>query len=65
MLDLKLVDEIVPEPEGGAHRDWDTTVKACLEKVSHHLAELGRLSSEKLIAGRQDRYRKIGSVQEN
>ena len=65
LLDLKLVDEIVPEPEGGAHRDWETTVKACLEKVSKHLAELGRLSTEKLLSSRQDRYRAIGSVLEN
>jgi len=65
LLDLKLVDEIVPEPEGGAHRDWDTTVMACMEKVSKHLEELMRLSPEKLLAGRQERYRSIGSVLEN
>jgi acetyl-CoA carboxylase carboxyl transferase subunit alpha len=65
LLQLKLVDEIVPEPEGGAHRDWESTVKACVEKVSKHLAELGRLSPEKLLSSRQDRYRAIGSVLEN
>ncbi|MEY5062651.1 MAG: hypothetical protein RLZZ112_615, partial [Verrucomicrobiota bacterium] len=65
LLQLKLVDEIVPEPEGGAHRDWESTVKACVEKVSKHLTELGRLSPEKLLAERQDRYRRIGAVQEN
>jgi len=65
LLQLKLVDEIVPEPQGGAHRDWETTVKACVEKVSKHLAELGRLSPEKLLSSRQDRYRAIGSVLEN
>lgn len=65
LLDLKLVDEIVPEPEGGAHRDWDITVQACMEKVSRHLTDLGRLSPEKLLQGRQDRYRAIGSVLEN
>jgi acetyl-CoA carboxylase carboxyl transferase subunit alpha len=65
LLALKLVDEIVPEPEGGAHRNWEMTVQACLEKVSRHLAELTRLSPEKLLASRQDRYRAIGSVLEN
>ncbi|NBT89670.1 MAG: acetyl-CoA carboxylase carboxyltransferase subunit alpha [Verrucomicrobia bacterium] len=65
LLDLKLVDEIVPEPEGGAHRDWDATVQACLERVSRHLEELMRLPPEKLLAGRQERYRSIGSVLEN
>ena len=65
LLQLKLVDEIVPEPEGGAHRDWDTTVQACMEKVSKHLAELSRLPREKLLQSRQERYRSIGSVLEN
>ena len=65
LLDLKLVDEIVPEPEGGAHRDWNATVQACLERVSRHLEELMRLPPEKLLAGRQERYRSIGSVLEN
>jgi acetyl-CoA carboxylase carboxyl transferase subunit alpha len=65
LLQLKLVDEIVPEPEGGAHRDWESTVKACVEKVSKHLTELSRLPPEKLLSSRQDRYRAIGSVLEN
>ncbi|MEY5062477.1 MAG: hypothetical protein RLZZ112_441 [Verrucomicrobiota bacterium] len=65
LLQLKLVDEVVPEPEGGAHRDWDATVKACMEKVSKHLAELSRLPREKLLQSRQERYRSIGSVLEN
>jgi acetyl-CoA carboxylase carboxyl transferase subunit alpha len=65
LLQLKLVDEIVPEPQGGAHRNWEVTVQACLEKVSQHLAELSRLSTEKLLQNRQNRYRSIGSVLEN
>jgi acetyl-CoA carboxylase carboxyl transferase subunit alpha len=65
LLELKLVEEIVPEPEGGAHRDWAITVQACLEKVSKHLAELSRLSPDKLLQHRQSRYRAIGSVLEN
>jgi acetyl-CoA carboxylase alpha subunit len=36
-----------------------------MEKVSRHLAELGQLSPEKLLQGRQARYRAIGSVLEN
>ena len=65
LLELGLVDEVIPEPEGGAHRDWETTVKACMEKVSKHLEELSRIAPEKLLSSRQDRYRAIGSVQEN
>ena len=65
LLELKLVDEIIPEPEGGAHRDWEITVRACMEKVAKHVQELARLTPEKLMGSRQDRYRAIGSVLEN
>ena len=65
LLELGLVDEVIPEPEGGAHRDWETTVRACMEKVSRHLEELSQLAPEKLLSSRQERYRAIGSVQEN
>ena len=65
LLELGLVDEVIPEPEGGAHRDWEMTVKGCMEKVSQHVAELSRLAPDKLMDSRQERYRKIGSIQEN
>ena len=65
LLQLKLVEEVIPEPEGGAHRDWESTVRACMEKVGKHLAELSRLSPERLLQSRQERYRSIGSVVEN
>ena len=66
-LDLKelgLVDDVVPEPEGGAHRDWERTVANTLEKITQHLAELSQLSPTRLIETRQERYRSIGSVTE-
>ena len=66
-LDLKelgLVDDVVPEPEGGAHRDWERTVANTLEKITQHLAELSQLSPTRLVETRQERYRSIGSVTE-
>lgn len=57
-----LVDDIVPEPEGGAHRDWETTVASAVEKISRHLKELLRLPAAQLPVHRQERYRCIGSV---
>lgn len=57
-----LVDDIVPEPEGGAHRDWETTIASAMEKISHHLKELLRLPTAQLPVHRQERYRSIGSV---
>lgn len=60
LLGLGLIDEIVPEPMGGAHWDLDQTaqnLKAVLEK---HLRELKALSAEQLLAGRREKFRKMG-----
>ena len=65
LKELGLVDEVIPEPEGGAHRDWEATVQGAVEKVSHHLAELGRLSPASLMEARHARYRAMGSVLES
>lgn len=43
LKELGLVDEVVPEPQGGAHRDWQATVREAMEKISQHLTELGKL----------------------
>jgi len=65
LLELGLVDEIIPEPVGGAHRDWAATVSATMEKVGRHLGELSKLSVPQLLETRQERYRSIGSVTES
>ena len=64
LKELGLVDDIVPEPEGGAHRDWETTVANTLKKITQHLTELSQLSPTRLLETRQERYRSIGSVTE-
>jgi len=65
LKELGLVDEVISEPEGGAHRDWQTTVQGAVEKISQHLAELGRLSPVSLVETRHARYRAMGSVLES
>jgi len=65
LLELGLVDEIIPEPQGGAHRDWAATVTATMEKIGLHLGELSKLSVPQLLETRQERYRSIGSVTES
>ncbi len=61
---LGLVDEIIPEPLGGAHNDVEATAAnlgACLEK---NLAQLERLSVEKRLEKRYDKYRALGHFEE-
>lgn len=61
---LGIADEIVKEPLGGAHRDWDAAARALGRALKCHLDELTRLPPEKLVAHRYDKLRKIGAVTE-
>jgi acetyl-CoA carboxylase carboxyl transferase subunit alpha len=61
--DLKefgIVDEIVPEPEGGAHTDHEGAARLLGEVLERQLAELTLTRPEKLIEGRYDKFRKMG-----
>jgi acetyl-CoA carboxylase carboxyl transferase subunit alpha len=60
LLQLKLVDEIVPEPEGGAHTDHAATAKLLAPALSRALDELSALSPEKLLQQRYDKFRHMG-----
>jgi acetyl-CoA carboxylase carboxyl transferase subunit alpha len=60
LLELKLVDEIVPEPEGGAHTDHAVTAKLLGTALSRALDELSRLSPEALLQQRYDKFRHMG-----
>ncbi|MBC8135424.1 MAG: acetyl-CoA carboxylase carboxyl transferase subunit alpha, partial [Fibrella sp.] len=59
-LSLGLVDEVIAEPLGGAHRAPDVTGAAIKEAVARHLAELSRRSPEELLAMRFAKYRALG-----
>ena len=60
ILELKLADEIVPEPEGGAHTDHAATAKLLDVALTRVLGELSGLPPSQLLAQRYDRYRHIG-----
>lgn len=64
LLQLKLIDEIVPEPVGGAHHDPDTSAKNLKEALKRNLEPLRKLSAAQLTAGRYEKYRKIGLFSE-
>jgi acetyl-CoA carboxylase carboxyl transferase subunit alpha len=62
--DLKaagVCDEIVPEPDGGAHMDWNGAASNLAEALSRTLAALGKLSTKKLLEQRWEKYEAIGS----
>jgi len=59
-LDHGVIDAVIPEPSGGAHRDWQLAAKFIEEQISQALAELEPLSHQELIAKRIEKFRRIG-----
>ena len=60
LLALKLVDEIVPEPEGGAHNDHAAAARLLRPVLSRALDELSALSPEVLLQQRYEKFRQMG-----
>ena len=58
--ELGVIDEVIPEPLGGAHKDPQTTAAALKSALVRHLAELVQLPLDALVSARYDRYRGIG-----
>ena len=64
LLQLKVVDAIVPEPEGGAHKDPDRAIRNIKEALLKALEELKGLSPEALYEDRYRRFRSLGAFAE-
>jgi acetyl-CoA carboxylase carboxyl transferase subunit alpha len=60
LLKFGIIDVIVAEPPGGAHRDPETAVRAVGEAVDHALAGLGNLSREQIIDSRAEKFLGVG-----
>ncbi len=60
-LELNVVDEVIAEPQGGAHRSPETTVQAVGEAVARHLEELDEIGLDGLRQARYERFRHMGS----
>ncbi|MFC4454404.1 acetyl-CoA carboxylase carboxyltransferase subunit alpha [Deinococcus sonorensis] len=61
---LGIVEEVVPEPPGGAHLDPEAAAAALGEAVSRHLDSLSHLSAEELQRQRAERFRTLGAYAE-
>ncbi len=57
---FKIIDDIIKEPEGGAHRDPDLTAKRIKEVIIRDLNELKNKDIEEIIKERRERFRNIG-----
>ena len=60
LLELDIVDEVIPEPLGGAHRDYDTTAATLKKTILKYLDKLGEMKTSELLEARYKKYRKMG-----
>jgi acetyl-CoA carboxylase carboxyl transferase subunit alpha len=60
LLQLGIIDEIVPEPLGGAHKDFAQTAASLRSALTKHLEELLPLSRELLVVDRYEKYKSMG-----
>lgn len=61
---LGLVDGVIPEPEGGAHRDPNATARSVGDAIAAAVAELSALSTDDLLARRYEKFRRFGAFSE-
>ncbi|WP_044477714.1 acetyl-CoA carboxylase carboxyltransferase subunit alpha [Paenibacillus antibioticophila] len=64
LLEMEVIEEIVPEPRGGAHRDYEEAAAAIKERLLRHLEELSALHPDELVEDRYRKFRKIGEFEE-
>ncbi|AVX30286.1 acetyl-CoA carboxylase carboxyl transferase subunit alpha [Carboxydocella thermautotrophica] len=64
LLQLGVIDGIIPEPLAGAHRDHEFTASKVKEQLLQGLQELAGQTGEQLMEQRYQRFRRIGSFQE-
>jgi len=65
LLRLGVIDAIVPEPVGGAHRDWDGAAGLLRDALRGQLRHLASMSPGDLVAERYEKFRRIGAFEES
>ena len=60
LLDLKIIDEIIPEPVGGAHRDRNLILDNVRKSIESNLNEFSSISGEEVINQRKNKFLSIG-----
>jgi acetyl-CoA carboxylase carboxyl transferase subunit alpha len=65
ILRMGVIDEIIPEAPGGAHRDFELTAQNLAAAIRKHLAELTKLSPRELKDQRYRKYRRMGAFIES
>jgi acetyl-CoA carboxylase carboxyl transferase subunit alpha len=64
LLEFGVVDEVIPEPPGGAHAHPDAAVAAVIAAVHRHLAVLTERPADALRGARYDKFRRLGRLRD-
>lgn len=64
LMGLGVIDDVIKEPLGGAHRDFETTAENIKKAVNKALKELKEIPRSKICEMRYDKFRKMGSFSE-
>ncbi len=62
LLDLGVIDEVLPEPLGGAHRNGEGMARTLAESLARHLKDLQQIPMDQLLQKRYEKYRYMGRV---
>ena len=60
LLELEIIDEIIPEPSGGAHRDKDLILENVRNILNQNLENFKQMSPEEIFNGRKNKFSRIG-----
>ena len=60
LLELEIIDEIIPEPTGGAHRDKNLILKNIRDSISKNLDQFNNMTAEEIFIERKNKFLKIG-----
>jgi acetyl-CoA carboxylase carboxyl transferase subunit alpha len=64
LFELRVIDEIIPEPPGGAHADHEGMARTLQATLTRQLDELRRHKPDKLVRRRRDKYMRMGQFRE-
>ncbi len=65
LLRMGVIDDIIPEPKGGAHRDWNAAFECMRQKIAEHLDPMlneKSAANKKLMSVRIEKFREMGKI---
>ena len=63
LKELDIIDDIIPEPLGGAHNDYEVTAKNVKKYLQKYLSKLLKMTVAEVVEDRYQKFRKMGQFQ--